>query len=147
MSQAGAPYQATGSAMVPGEADGIALVLSEPLSLWGGLDPETGEIIDRRHPASGEIVTGQILVLPAGRGSSSASSILLEAVRLNTAPAAIITAEPDPILALGATVAQELYARTVPVVVLELGDYEQLRSGWQLRVQVDGTVVALPTTG
>ncbi|MDT8307157.1 MAG: DUF126 domain-containing protein, partial [Anaerolineae bacterium] len=77
-------YHAVGRALVDGEAEGEALVLSEPLSLWGGLDPETGEIIDRRHPASGEVVTGRVLVLPAGRGSSSASSILLEAVRLDT---------------------------------------------------------------
>jgi predicted aconitase with swiveling domain len=140
------PFQVMSRVLVAGEAEGTALVLSEPLSLWGGLDPESGEIIDRRHPASGEIVSGHVLVLPAGRGSSSASSILLEAVRLETAPAAIITAEPDPILALGATVARELYGRTIPVLVIEGPDYELLQSGWRIRVHLDGSVIAAQGT-
>jgi uncharacterized protein len=126
--------------LVGGDAHGEALVLSEPLSLWGGLDPETGAIIDRRHPSAGATVTGRVLVLPAGRGSSSASSILLEAVRLGTAPAAIITAEPDPILALGAAVAQELYGRTPPVVVLPPPAYERIENGQSLRISRDGTI-------
>ncbi|HSM58469.1 MAG TPA: DUF126 domain-containing protein [Candidatus Sulfomarinibacteraceae bacterium] len=130
----------TATPLVPGAAEGRALILPEPLSLWGGLDPETGEIIDRRHPSSGQIVTGRVMVLPAGRGSSSASSILLETVRLGTAPAAIITAEPDPILALGAAVAREMYGNAPPVVVLAPEDYAQLTEGKRVRVYEDGTV-------
>lgn len=126
--------------LVPGEASGMVLKLPEPLSLWGGLDPQTGEIIDRRHPCSGMIVTGRILVLPAGRGSSSASSILLEAVRLKTAPAAIITAEVDGILALGAIVARELYAQSPPLLVLSSADYVRLTDGQHLAISSDGQV-------
>ena len=66
------------------------------------------------------------MVLPAGRGSSSASSILLEAVRLGTGPAGIITASADGILALGAVVAQEIYERAPAVVVLTLASYAEL---------------------
>ena len=72
-------YQA--QVLVAGEAQGPPLVLSEPLSLWGGLEPQSGEIIDQRHPQVGQVVTGRILVMPFGKGSSSASSILLEAVK------------------------------------------------------------------
>ena len=126
--------------LVAGEGKGPALVLAEPLSLWGGLDPETGEIIDRRHPQVGEVVTGRVMVLPAGRGSSSASSILLEAVRQGTAPAAIITREPDPILALGAAVSRELYAQAPPVLVLPPDAYAQLQSGQSVSVTQDGMV-------
>ncbi len=129
-------------ALVPGAASGKALVLPEPLSLWGGLDPKTGEIIDRRHPSSGKNVTGRVLVLPAGRGSSSASSILLEAVRLDTAPAAIITSEPDPILALGAAVARELYGKAPPVVVLSREEYMQIEDGAWVEVSKEGRVVS-----
>lgn len=136
-------FSALARVLVAGAAEGEALVLAAPLSLWGGLDPESGEIIDRRHPASGAVVTGRVLVLPAGRGSSSASSILLEAVRLGTAPAAIITAEPDPILALGATVARELYGHTPPVLVLAPPAYFQLQTGQRVRVGTDGAVVVL----
>jgi len=127
-----------GRPLVAGAAAGAALVLDEPLSLWGGLDPETGEIIDRRHPQLGECVTGRVLVLPVGRGSSSASSILLEAVRLGTAPAAILLAELDAILALGGVVARELYDRAPPVLVLEPEAYRALRTGMRVTVGADG---------
>lgn len=133
--------------LVAGEVTGKALVLAEPLSLWGGLDPETGEIIDRRHPQAGEIVTGKVLVLPSGRGSSSASSILLEAVRAGTAPAAIITAVPDGILALGAAVAREMYDNTPPVLVVATAVYQQIHTGDTIKVKGDGlvTVASGPT--
>lgn len=126
--------------LVAGVGQGETLVLSEPLSLWGGLNPETGQIIDQRHPQWGEMVTGKVLVLPCGRGSSSASSILLEAVRLNTAPAAIITHEPDGILALGAVVAQELYGRTPAVLVLPGPAYAQLATGQKAQVTAAGEI-------
>lgn len=131
----------TAQVLVAGAGAGQALVLPEPLSLWGGLDPETGQIIDQRHPSLGQNVRGRVLVLPAGRGSSSASSILLEAVRLGNAPAAIITAETDAILALGAAVAREMYDQAPPVVVLPHHGYDQLVHGRHITVAPDGTVV------
>ncbi len=126
--------------LVDGQASGPVLVLPESLSLWGGLDPETGEIIDRRHPNSGENVAGKVLVLPLGRGSSSASSILLEAVRQGKAPAAIVLAETDAILALGAAVAREMYDRTPPVVVVKADEYEKLRTGQIIIIREDGVI-------
>jgi predicted aconitase with swiveling domain len=103
--------------LVPGVATGPVLTLESPLSLWGGVDPSTGTIVDVHHPQHGVSVTGTVLVMPAGRGSSSSSTVLAEAIRAGTAPAAIVLLEPDPILALGAIVARELYGVTVPVVV------------------------------
>jgi predicted aconitase with swiveling domain len=134
--------------LVPGAGEGEAMVLPEPLSLWGGLDPETGEIIDRRHPSSGSNVSGRVLLLTIGRGSSSASSILLEAVRNGVAPEAIITCEPDHILALGAAVAREMYAKSLPVVVLDRTDYAQIRNGQHVVVSSNGRVsVGYPSEG
>ena len=126
--------------IVAGQAQGKVLKLSEPLSLWGGLNPETGEIIDRHHPESGLNVTGRILVMPSGRGSSSASSILLEAVRQNKAPAAIILATMDGILALGAVVAREIYEVNLPVLIVNNGDYASLQSDQFLTIHHDGTI-------
>lgn len=131
----------TANALVPGTGRGRALVLPEPLSLWGGLNPQTGEIIDRRHSCSGAVVTGRVLVMPCGRGSSSASSVLLEAVRAGTAPAAIITAEPDAILALGSAVAREMYGDSPPVLVLDAKNYLQLRDGQFISASEDGTII------
>jgi uncharacterized protein len=95
-----------------------ALVLREGLSLWGGMDPATGELIDAHHPQRGAVLSGRVVVMPSGRGSSSSASVLAEAVRAGTAPAAIVLGEPDLILAIGAAVAEELYGVRVPVVVL-----------------------------
>ena len=113
-------------ALVPGPAEGPALVLSEPLSFWGGVDASDGTIIDRHHPQAGETVRGKVLVMPSGRGSSSSSSVLAEAIRAGTGPVAIVLAEPDGILALGALVASKLYGRTTPVVVVDDQTYRSI---------------------
>lgn len=124
--------------LLVGDATGEILTLDEPLSMWGGLDPDTGEIIDRRHPQSGLVVTGRILVMPYGRGSSSSSSVLAEAIRLGTGPAAIVLREPDDIVLLGAIVAEELYGIACPVVVVSAERYAGLRTGDQVRVHAEG---------
>src|SRR5690349_12926773 len=101
--------------LTEGEASGPLMVSREPLSFWGGVNAHTGEVIDRRHPLSGQVLTGKILVLPGSRGSSSGSGVLLEAISRHFAPAAIITTTPDAILVLGALIAQELYGYSIPV--------------------------------
>jgi len=122
------------------EVTGRALVLDEGLSLWGGMDPATGELIDVRHPQRGASLTGRIVVMPSGRGSSSSASVLAEAVRARTAPAAILLGEPDLILSIGAAVAEELYGVAVPVVVLPAGALSSIADGAELRVGSDGVV-------
>jgi hypothetical protein len=126
--------------LIAGPAAGEILRLASPLSLWGGLDPKSGEIIDLRHPQSGHCVSGRILVMSAGRGSSSASSVLLEAVRLETAPAAILTVRDDGILALGAAVARELYRRSPTVGVIAEEALAQLETGRRVELLPDGTI-------
>jgi predicted aconitase with swiveling domain len=106
-----------------------ALVLSEGLSLWGGMDPATGELIDAHHPQRGVNLSGRVLVMPSGRGSSSSASVLAEAVRAGTAPAAIVLGEPDLILAIGAAVAEELYGVRVPVVVMAPDELAAITDG------------------
>jgi predicted aconitase with swiveling domain len=125
----------TGRALVAGEATGSALVLDEPLSFWGGLDPATGRLVDPRHPQRGVVLTGRVLVMPSGRGSSSSSSVLAEAIRLGTAPAAIILGEPDHIVAIGAIVARELYGVTLPVVTIDPPGHEGIRDSATVRIE------------
>ena len=122
------------------ETSGRALVLDEGLSLWGGMDPVTGELIDARHPQRGALLTGRIVVLPSGRGSSSSASVLAEAVRARTAPAAILLGEPDLILSIGSAVAEELYGVVVPVVVLPADLLASIRDGNEVRIGPDGSV-------
>lgn len=108
---------------------GPAVVLEEPLSLWGGLDPATGLIIDAHHPQHGVQVGGSMLVMPSGRGSSSSSSVLVEAVRRHTNPVALLLFETDEILILGAIVARALYGVSVPVALLGSAGQTSVRSG------------------
>ena len=129
-----------GRALLAGEAAGPALVLDAPLSLWGGMDPHTGRISDHHHPQLGATVSGRILVMPSGRGSSSSSSVLAEAIRLGTAPLAILLAEPDEILVLGALVAEYLYGRTCPILALPEGARGAIATGDHVAVSGDGTV-------
>ena len=111
------PRSFQGEVLVAGEAgSGPALVLSAPISFWGGVDPTTGTIVDVRHPEHGETIAGRVLFLPATIGSSSASAVLMELVHSGNAPAALVLHEPDAILLLGLIVAKEMGWRT-PVAV------------------------------
>lgn len=134
------PLAVQARVLAPGEATAPALVLDEPLSLWGGVDPATGRIVEPRHPQHGANLSGSLLVMPAARGSSSSASVLAEMVRANTAPAGVILGEPDLILALGAAVAAELYARRLPVVVLGLDARRRITPGSTLHVSEQGMV-------
>lgn len=129
-----------GRVLADGAADGVALVLDEPLSLWGGVDPGSGAIIDVRHPQLGTTVTGRVLVMRSVRGSSSSSSVLAETVRAGCAPAAILLGEPDLILAVGATVAEELYGIRVPVLHLGPGELDAIPDGALVSVREGGEV-------
>jgi uncharacterized protein len=124
-----------------GEAAGAALVLAEPLSFWGGIDAATGRIIDRSHPDLGACVTGTILVMPGGRGSSSSSSVLAEAIRRGTAPSGIVLGAADPILTVGALVAESLYGIRCPIVVCPI---EGIATGSPLRIGDQGLEIGEP---
>jgi predicted aconitase with swiveling domain len=118
-------------ALAPGVATGEVLVLDEPLSFWGGVDPATGTVIDVHHPQHGAELAGKVVAMPSGRGSSSSSYVFAETIRAGTTPAAIVLAEPDAILALGAIVAAELYGVEIPVIVAAGAD---LRPGRRVTV-------------
>ena len=115
----------TAKIIVAGSAEGKALVSKQALSFWGGVSPKSGEIIDRRHELSGQCVSGKIFVFPHGKGSSTASAVLLETVRTGIGPAAIINIKLDAILALGSIIAEYLYERCVPIVLLPEGAFFQ----------------------
>lgn len=106
--------------LVPGEAVGELLVLDSPLSFWGGYDPVRGVVTDTSHPQHGQSLAGLIVVMAHGRGSSSSSSVLAEALRLGTGPAGFVLGEPDQILVTGVLVARLLYGTECPVVVAEV---------------------------
>ena len=128
--------------LVPGKANGEVLKLDEPLSFWGGVDPETGEIIDLRHPQGGMSVKGKVLMMPFGRGSSSGSSVIAEGIRSGSGPVGIIMMEADEIIALGSIVADEIYGKAMPVIVVEKSEYETYSTGDQVVISEDGITLS-----
>jgi predicted aconitase with swiveling domain len=130
----------TGRPVVPGDAEGEALVSDAPLSFWGGFDFKTGAIIDRHHPLAGVHAAGRVLAVPFSKGSSTTTAVLLEAVRANTAPAAILTTGTDAFFALASIVAGTMYGRSFPVVALDAADFRSLQTGVRVRVERNGRI-------
>jgi predicted aconitase with swiveling domain len=121
-----------------GAAAGPALVLDQPLSFWGGYSATEGKIIAEGHPQRGLRAAGRILVMPSEVGSSSSASVLAEAIRLGTAPAAIITGHSDGILVAGALVGAKLYDVVVPIIEASPADIARLETGLWLSVALNG---------
>jgi predicted aconitase with swiveling domain len=133
--------------LIPGDASGAIIRLDEPLSFWGGLDPTSGTIIDQRHPQVGENLSGRVLVMEYGRGSSSSTGVLAESIRLGTAPLAIVLAEADMIVMLGALVAHELYGKACPVVVANRTIFDSLATGKTVTILGDAMAVSVSAAG
>lgn len=125
-------------AVIAGQAAGRALVLGARLSFAGGVSLETGRIVDHRHPRAGACVTGSILVMPSGRGSSTSSNILGELLRIGLGPAAIIMVEVDQIVLMGVLLAQTLYGTVCPVLVADQADFDAITEGAQVEVHTNG---------
>jgi predicted aconitase/predicted aconitase with swiveling domain len=115
-----------GRLIVEGSARGDILACAEGLSFWGGVDPETGLIIDVHHPDHGTSVTGKILLMPTSRGSCSGSGVLLDLSLNARAPAALVFCEHEEILTLGALVSDRIFGRPLPTLSLPRAEYDRL---------------------
>ena len=126
--------------LTSGTAEGPVLSLDEALSFWGAFEPRTGVIIDVHHPQRGSCVTDTVLVMTQTRGSGSAPGAIAEAIRLGTATVAIILAEEDINLAVGAEVAATLYGRHCVIACVTAAELESLRGAKQIGIEADGVV-------
>ena len=113
---------------VPADVDGEIIVCPEGLSFWGGVDPETGRVIDTHHDLCGQSLSGKIVLMPTSRGSCSGSGVLLELALNERAPAAFVFREVEEILTLGAEIAARMFGRTVGVLRLPAVQYDALSS-------------------
>jgi len=113
----------------PGHAEGEALVSSEPIGFLGGVDPDTGVVVEPGHPLEGECVAGRVLVFPTGKGSTVGSYTLYRLACSRLAPAAIINAEADPVVAVGAIIAEIPMVDQVDVSCIHTGDWVRVRDG------------------
>ncbi|WP_434623814.1 DUF521 domain-containing protein [Pseudomonas sp. Z1-29] len=121
------PIRLQGRSLVEGAVEGSLLFADVGLSFWGGVDPATGEVIDRHHPLSGERLAGRVLAIPSGRGSCTGSSVLMELISNGNAPAALVLAEADEILTLGVLVAEVVFQRSLPVLCIGSEAFSTLR--------------------
>lgn len=126
-----------GRSICPGRAEGEALVTSMPISFYGGVDPESGVVVEPGHELEGKSLAGRVLVFPSGKGSTVGSYIIYRLKRAGLAPAAIVNAECEPITAVGCIIAE------IPCV--DHISLDRLHSGQRLVVDGDvGTVEIIP---
>ncbi len=130
-----ASWQAMGVPLVEGSAEGPVLFTDLALSFWGGVDPQTGVVIDRHHPLCGQCITGRILAIPSGRGSCTGSSVLMELILSGKAPAGMVFAGREDILSLGAIVAEEMFGRSIPMVEIGPSSFASLRDVGYVRIE------------
>lgn len=132
------PLPLRGRSLIGGCAEGPLLFADVGLSFWGGVDPFSGEVIDRHHPLSGEQLSGRVLAIPSGRGSCTGSSVMMELISNGHAPAALVLAEADEILTLGVLVAQAIFGRSLPVLCIGREAFAALRGKAFARVENAG---------
>nr|MBC7243993.1 DUF126 domain-containing protein [Chloroflexota bacterium] len=122
-----------GRAICRGRAQGLALVSPAPIGFLGGVDAETGVVIEVGHPLEGECIAGRVLVFPTGKGSTVGSYTLYRLAKRGKAPAAIINARSEAIVAVGAIMAG------IPMV--DQVDIAQIRTGNMVEINDEEIVV------
>lgn len=114
-----------GTMLVPGSAQGPLLHLRGAINLWNGVDPSTGEIIDRDHPDSGRSIAGTILVIPEIKGATASVSVA-ESLRVGCGPAAMVLTEREITLVTASVVAGWLFDRQIPILYVDRADLANL---------------------
>src|SRR3972149_1247877 len=111
-----------GRIILKGKAQEEALATSQPISFYGGVDPNTGEIIEKGHELQGKSVKGKILVFPNGKGSTVGSYTLYRMKKNGVAPAGIINKECETIIAVGAIISEIPCVDKVDISEIKTGD-------------------------
>jgi len=125
-----------GRKVVGGYAEGEALVSADPVSFYGGVDPETGVVVEPGHAVEGECITGKVFVFPTGKGSTVGSYVIYRMSKLGTAPAALVNSETEAIIATGCVISG------IPLVdKLDRDPLLEIKSGDLLKVSADEGVV------
>jgi len=111
-----------GRVIKAGRCEGEALVSPEPLSFFGGVDAATGVVVEPGHPLQGQRIAGRVLVFPTAKGSTVGSYILYRLKKAGLAPAGIVNAESEPIVAVGAIIAEIPMVDQVDIAQIQTGD-------------------------
>jgi predicted aconitase with swiveling domain len=119
-----------------GTARAEALVSQEPISFFGGVDPDTGVIVEEGHPLQGQCLAGKILAFPRGKGSTVGSYTLYRLKKNGKAPAALLTLECETIVAVGAIISE--------IPCLDRIDIHRIRNGTEVETDADRETVTFP---
>ena len=122
-----------GRIIMKGKTKAIALVTTQPISFYGGVDPTNGIILEKGHELQGECVKGKILVFPTGKGSTVGSYTLYRMKKNGNAPAGIINKECETVIAVGAIISDIPCVDLIDISKISTGDL----------VSIDNEVVAI----
>lgn len=129
------PLHPADTLIQPGELVAPVLYCEEGLSFWGGVDPQTGVIVDAHHPQYGQSVAGKVLMMPTSRGSCTGSAVLLGLALAGHAPAALVFREAEDVLTLGAILANVMFGASIAVIRLGAARYEALSRSAQAELR------------
>ncbi|MHA2427087.1 MAG: DUF126 domain-containing protein [Candidatus Hermodarchaeia archaeon] len=118
--------QCEGRKISPGTASGEALVTSQSLSFYGGVDPETGVVVEKDHELEGQSITGKVLIFPSGKGSTVGSYVLYQLAKTGKGPVAIINQQTETIVAVGCIIGEIPAVDRIPI--------DEIKTGQQLRI-------------
>jgi uncharacterized protein len=90
-----------GRGIAKGRASGVLLVSPEPISFLSGVNPDTGEVVEKGHPLEGQTLSGKVIAFDHGKGSTVGSYVIYALSQNGHAPSAIVNTEAEPIIAVG----------------------------------------------
>lgn len=122
-----------GRQISPGTASGEALVTFDPIGFYGGIDPKTGEVIDKSHELCGSNVKGKIFMFPRGKGSTVGSYVIYGLKKYGNAPAAIVNQETETIVAVGVILSG--------IPCIDGIDITRFSTGDKVKVDADSAVI------
>jgi predicted aconitase with swiveling domain len=133
--------------IAPPESLRVELLFShDPISFFGGVKAADGIVQDYRHGNYQSSMTGKAFAFPFGKGSSGAGLVLMEMVRLKTAPAAIINIRTDPVILTGPLLCKHFYEQFLPIVNVSEEDYIQLEGMQSVELFPTGTKMNIFST-
>jgi len=122
-----------GRKIYKGIAEGEAIVTKDAISFYGGVDPDTGKVVEVGHELEGQSIAGKVLIFPTGKGSTVGSYTLYRMKKNNMAPAAIVNEKIDTIIAVGCIISE------IPCV--DKIDVNEIKTGQKMVVNgSEGTV-------
>jgi uncharacterized protein len=124
-----------GRIIFKGSVEGTTIVSQEAISFFGGVDPDTGMIVEKNHPLENQSLVGKILIFPRGKGSTVGSYTLYRLKKNGKAPLAIINQECETIVAVGAIISE------IPCV--DKIDVTKLKTGQRIKLENDTVEVLL----